>query len=96
MEISIEWLRRQSACNLDNKWYTQKLASPATLTSELIHSAHEAGVLDAVWLAEKVLPPPLWAEYKRQRASLWAEYERQQMELLITLFFNQEPLTLAA
>jgi hypothetical protein len=41
--------------------------------------------LDLEWLASKLFPSSLWAEYERQEAPLWAEYERQEARILVPL-----------
>lgn len=45
------------------------------LTGETIMKAHELSLLDADWVAKRVLPPAALAAYKAAKAQAWAAYE---------------------
>ena len=74
MLITMELLKKWGACNL--KDCRPFIGDGVELTGAVVIAAHEAGILDADWLAEKVLSAEMLAKYKRVRAQAWAEYER--------------------
>jgi len=80
MKITTAWLRRRRACSYQVALFEDEFGDEAEITEANLARAAELG-LDLSWLALRVLPRSLWAEYRRQEAALRAEYRRQEAAL---------------
>lgn len=81
MRLTMEQLETWGACNTDD--CRSFIGDGIELTGAAILVAHEAGLLDADWLAERILTPPAWAEYERVTALALAEIVGQPAALAV-------------
>lgn len=103
MKLTIQQLEEWGACNLDA--CRPFVGDGITVTEETILAAAEAGLLDANWLAEKILTDsalaehdrvtaPALAEYRRVTAEAWTEYRRATALALAKIV--EQPAAMAA
>ena len=76
MRVTVKSLRKLRACEDQVALFAAEWPDGVEVSEAVLLRAAEIG-LDLDWWAQRVLSPPLLAEYERQRAPLWAEYERQ-------------------
>lgn len=95
VKITEEILRRKRACADQIAIFAGEWPEGCEVSEATLLRAAELK-LDLTWFAEHFLPPPLWAEYRRQVAlrlaeyrrqvaPLWAEYRRQAAPLIWAL-----------
>lgn len=70
--LTYNWLRRRGACKDQRDLAALHFGRSAPLTRRTLLECAALG-LDLDWLADEIIPAPLWAEYERQRAHIIAD-----------------------
>jgi len=73
LTITRAWLDQYGACKDQADLFEKLWPQGAVVTQDTLASAARAG-LSLEWLAEKVLPPALYAAYLAERVPLLADY----------------------
>jgi hypothetical protein len=90
MIITHKQLKALGACADQRAMFVERFGKSVDVTMANVDACAQG--FDVAWLAQNVLPAPLWAEYKRQCALLLAECKRQRAPLLAEYERQQEPL----
>ena len=73
MTITLKQLRLLGACDEQVKLFRDTFGNSVELTKKVVRE--HCGKFDVDWIACKVLPVPLYADYESKRAMLYAVYE---------------------
>lgn len=85
--ISLEWLTKQNACNLDalRKYFEHRGATEFELTPEGLARVHQVGLLSCNWLARRILTGPELEEYERECHKAMREFENKMLPVLAAI-----------
>ena len=91
LTITRAWLDQYGACKDQADLFEKLWPQGAVVTQDTLTSAARAG-LSLEWLAEKVLPPALYAAYLAKRVPLLADYMAKHEVLVADYHAKRAPL----